>query len=192
MKEILGRMPNWKSPGPDLVRGLWLKNFSSLHGTVRSQLKKCLDSGFVPSWWTNGRTALSQKDKSKGNITSNHRPPITCLLLVWKLLSGVIADQVYGHLYQQKFLPEGQEECRKKSRGTNELFYVDRAVIREVKSRKNNLAMAWIEYKKAYGMVPHSWIKECLNLFGVAENITSLLVNSMEKWSVMLYAGNSE
>ena len=51
--------------------------------------------------------------------------------------------------------------------------------------------MAWIDYKKAY-MVPHSWIIECLDLFGVAENIKSLLVNSMEKWKVMLYSGNSE
>ena len=30
------------------------------------------------------------------------------------------------------------------------------------------------------------------NLFGVAENIKSLLVNSMEKWKVMLCSGNSE
>ena len=35
-------------------------------------------------------------------------------------------------------------------------------------------------------MAPHSWIKECLNLFGVAENIKTLSVNSMEKWREML------
>ena len=52
--------------------------------------------------------------------------------------------------------------------------------------------MAWIDYKKAYNMVPHSWIIECLDLFGVAENIKSLLVNSMENWTVMLCSGNSE
>ena len=51
--------------------------------------------------------------------------------------------------------------------------------------------MTWIDYKKAY-MVPHLWIIECLDLFGVAENIKSLLVNSMEKWKVMLCSGNSE
>ena len=179
-------MPNWKSPGPDLVQGFWLKNFSSLYGRVRSQLKECLDSGFVPSWLTKGRTALLQKDKSKGNIASNYRP-ITCLPLTWKLLTGVIEDQVYGHLVEQKFLPEEQKRCRKRSRGTNDLLYIDRAVIREVKSRKKNLTIAWIDYKKAYDMVSHSWIKECLDLFGVAENIKTFL-----KWRVMLCAGNSE
>ena len=89
-------------------------------------------------------------------------------------------------------LPEEQKRCKKRSRGTNDLLHIGRAVIREVKSRKNNLAMAWVDYKKAYDMVPHSWIKECLDLFGVAENIKTLLVNSIEKWRVMLCAGNSE
>ena len=96
-------MPNWKSPGPDLVEGFWLKNFSSLQGRVRSQLKEYLDNGFVPSWLTKGRTALLQKNKSKGNITSNYRPRLP---LMWKLLLGVIADQIYGHLDQQKLIPE--------------------------------------------------------------------------------------
>ena len=141
LKKILGRMPNWKSPGPDLVQGFWLKNFSSLHGRVRAQLKECLDSGFVPSWLTEGRTSLLQKDKSEGNIASNYRP-ITCLPLMWKLLSAVIADQIYGHLDQQKLLPEEQKGCRKRFRGTNDLVYIDRAVIREVNSRKKSLAMA--------------------------------------------------
>ena len=111
---------------------------------------------------------------------------------MWNLLTGVIADQIYAHLDQGKLLPEEQRGYRKGSRGTNDLLYVDRAVIKEVKSRNKNLAMAWIDYKKAYDMVPHSWIIECLDLFGVAENIRNLLVNSMEKWKVMLCSGNSE
>ena len=52
--------------------------------------------------------------------------------------------------------------------------------------------MAWIDYKKVYDMVSHSWIIESLDLFGVAEIINSLLVNSMEEWKVILCSGNSE
>ena len=70
----------------------------------------------VPSWLTKGRTALLQKDKSKGNIASNYRP-IICLPLMWKLLSGVIEDRIYGCLDKQKLLPEEQKGCRKISRG---------------------------------------------------------------------------
>ena len=67
-------------------------------------------------------------------------------------------------------LPGEQKGCRKRSRGNNDLFYIDSAVIREVRSRKKNLAVAWIAHE-AYDMVVHSWIKKCLDLFGVVENI---------------------
>ena len=143
--------------GSRQVQGFWLKNFSSLHGRVRSQLKECLDSDFAPSWLTNGRTALLQKDKSKGSIASNYGPT-TCLPLMRKLMSDVIADQIYRHSNQKKLLPEEQKGRKKRSRATNDLLYIDRdrAVIREVKSRKKNLAMTWIDYRKTYDMMPHS------------------------------------
>ena len=96
-------------------------------------------------------------------------------------MTGVIADQIYAYLDQQKLLPEEQKGCREGSRRNNDLLYIDRAVIKEVNSRNKNLRIAWIDYKKAYDMVPHSWIIECLDLFGLAENIKSLLANSMEK-----------
>ena len=41
-------------------------------------------------------------------------------------------------------------------------------------------------------MLPHSWIIKCFDLLGVADNIKSLLVNSMEKLKVILCSGNSE
>lgn len=31
--------------------------------------------------------------------------------------------------------------------------------------------MAWIDYRKACDMIPHSWILKCLRLFGAAENM---------------------
>ena len=131
-------MPNWKSPGPDLVQGFWLKNFSSLHKRIRLQLKVCSDSSFVPSWFTR-RTSLLQKDKNNDNVARNYRP-ITCLPLRWKLLIGVIA---YVHLDQEKFLPEEQKWCSKGFRETNDLLYIDRAVIKEDKSKNKNLAMGY-------------------------------------------------
>ena len=52
-------------------------------------------------------------------------------------MTGIIADQIDAHLGQEKLLPEEQKECRKGSRGSNDLLNIDRAVIKEVKSRNN-------------------------------------------------------
>ena len=42
------------------------------------------------------------------HTASNYRP-ITCLPLMWELLTGVIADHLYAHLDQEKLLPEEQK-----------------------------------------------------------------------------------
>ena len=52
---------------------------------------------------------------------------------------------------------EEQKGWKKRSRGTNDLLYINRGVFREVS--KKNLAMAEIDYKNAYDIVQHSWIK---------------------------------
>ena len=49
----------------------------------------------MPSWLLKGRIALLQGDKTEGSIASNYRP-ITCFPLMWKLLTGATADQIYG------------------------------------------------------------------------------------------------
>ena len=48
------------------------------------------------------------------------------------------------------------------------------------------MAMAWIDYQKAYDMLPHSWILECLKDLGVNEEIRRLLEETMKSWRVEL------
>ena len=56
--------------------------------------------------------------------------------------------------------------------------------------RKKNLVVAWIDYKKAFDMVPHSWIVECLGMVGVSEQIKLFLSESMKAWRVDLTCNN--
>eukprot|EP00794_Sanderia_malayensis_P014775 gene14775-biopygen11863 len=81
-------MPNWKSPGPDGVQGYWIKNLTALHERIAVQMNDLLVNGKeVPKWLTTGKTALCQKDPSKGSAVDNYRP-ISCLPLMWKLMTG--------------------------------------------------------------------------------------------------------
>ena len=67
----------------------------------------------MPSWLTKGRAALLEKDKSKVNIASIYRA-ITSLPLMWKLLSSVIADQIYGHSDQLEVVTRRTERMEEK------------------------------------------------------------------------------
>ena len=64
-------------------------------------------------------------------------------------------------------------------------------IMRNCKRRKTNLSMGWIDYKKAFDMVPHSWIIECLKIYGAAENIVTLLSNTMNHWKTTLTASGT-
>ena len=128
---------------------------------------------------------LIQKDPAKGTVASNYRP-ITCLPLMWKLLSGIFAGKIYEHLETNDLLPEEQKGCRKRSRGTKDQLLIDKAVLKEAKRCKRNLSMAWVDYRKAYDLIPHSWLLRILDLTKVAGNIGKLIQNSMGMWQTEL------
>ena len=186
------KIPNWKAPGKDGVQGYWIKNLNNLHMRIACQLNKILEGeDNLPTWMTYGRTVLCQKDPAKGNAVENYRP-ITCLPLMWKLLTGMIAEEMYTYLERENILPEEQKGCRRGSRGTKDQLLVDKTVLRDCRRRHTNLAMAWIDYKKAYDFVPHSWISECMEMFGIAENVRNFLQRSMGQWKLSLTSNGED
>lgn len=58
------------------------------------------------------------------------------------------------------------------------------------KRRLTSLEIAWIEYRKAYDMLPHSWILKPMEVVGVAGNVTSLINRSIKKWNTKLKEGS--
>ena len=181
------KMTNWKSPGPDGVQGYWFKRFTSLHNALTAHLQACVTKSEVPEWMTKGKTVLVQKDPDKGKTASNYRP-IACLPLMWKLLTSVIAEKVYSHLAENGILPDEQKGCRRKSRGTKDQLAIDKQLLKHCKKHQRNLAMGWIDYKKAYDMVPHSWLLDAMRMIGVADNIVKQLEKSMPSWKTQLTA----
>ena len=139
----------------------------------------------LPEWMTHGRTVLCQKDPRKGNTADNYRP-ITCLPLMWKLLTGVIAEKMYNYLEQEKILPEEQKGCRRGSRGTKGQLLLDKTVLKDCRERHTNLSMAWINYRKTYDLVPHTWVNEYMEMSGIAENLRTFLQKSMQQWRLSL------
>ena len=132
----LKRIPNWKAPGPDDVSGYRLKNFRALNQRMAEQLQHCINNHQAPEWMITGRTALVQKDKSKGNVASNYRP-ITCLPIMWKLLTGITSER----LEETDTIPHQQKGCRRKCRGTKDTLLIDKMVMMNSKRRKTNLSM---------------------------------------------------
>ena len=139
----------------------------------------------IPLWMTTGRTVLWQKDPQNGNAVENYRP-ITFLQMMWKLMTGIIAENLYKMLEESDILPMEQKGCRRKSTGTKDQLLINKMILNDCRMRHKNLAMAWVDYKKAYDMVPHFWIIECLKMACVPQNITTFLQQSMRSWNTEL------
>ena len=89
-------------------------------------------------------------------------------------------------LDENEMLPEEQKGCKRNSMGTKDQLLVDKTILADCKRRHKNLAMAWVDYKNAYDMVPHSWIIACLRLYRVSDNVVNFKERSMTNWKVQL------
>ena len=67
---------------------------------------------------------------------------------------------------------------------------IDKAITKDARTKCRCLNITWVDYKKAYDMVPHSWILEAIDMMGIADNIRLLIRQSMSYWKTMLSAAN--
>lgn len=155
-------LPNWKSPGPDGLHNFWLKWYSSSHVLLASQFQSSLESGSLPQFLTTGVTHLLHKTGSPAE-PKNYRP-ITCLSTVYKLLTSILRAKINQHIERNSIMSATQNGCRKGSRGTKELLLIDMAISQQVRRSRKDLSTCWIDYKKAYDSVPHTWLMKVLEL----------------------------
>ena len=101
-------------------------------------------------------TRIQIDDQSKDHIdpkgpkkrtAPNNFMPMTCLPIMWKILTVQIREEIYYALTSRRLFPEEQKGYCNGSRGTAEILYIDHHILKRRKTWRKNLAMAWIEYK---------------------------------------------
>ena len=83
---------------------------------------------------------------------------------MWKILTAQIRAGFYNSLMSSGMIPREQKECHEGTRGTGDPQYIDQHILKESKTRRKGVAVTWIDYKKAYDIVPQSWIIDCLKM----------------------------
>ena len=116
---------------------------------MADQLNSCLLTGNVPEWMKTRITVLIDKDPENRAAVGNYRP-IMCLPIMWKTLTEIVLNDLYTFLDKEGLLPEEQKGCKRGSLGTNNQLFIDKMTLKESRTRKKNLAVVRIVYKKAY------------------------------------------
>ena len=122
----------------------------------------------VPEWITKGETTLIQKDPLKGTVPNNYRP-IIYLPMMREIQTAQIRKEIYYSLTSRKLFLGEHKRCCKGSRSTGELLYIDQYILNESKTRRKNLAIVSIDDKKAFDMIPHCWIINCLKMYKISD-----------------------
>ena len=134
------------------------------------------------------KTTLIQKVPLKGTAPTNHRP-IMCQPMMWKILTAQIREQIYYSLISRGIFTDEEKGFRKRTRVTEELLHIDQHILHESKTKRKNLAFAWIDYKKANDMVPQSWIVHCLKMYKILHQIVQFIEKTIQTWRVAFKAG---
>ena len=138
------------------------------------------DTLLTPEWLVEGTTNLLPK-KEETWIPKNYRP-IACLPTTFKILTSAITDRLYNHLEKKSIMTPEQRGGKKDCYGCKDQLMINNAILENCKKKKKNLSTAWIDYKKAFDSVPHSWILACLRMYKINPVLTTFIEASMRQW----------
>lgn len=165
---------NWSAPGSDGLQNYWWKNFRSTYTSLAKMFQEALkDPPMIPESFTLGVTHMIFKGENTSD-PKNYRP-ITCLLTVYKILTGILTSHIWKHVDRYRIMAPEQNGCRKNARGCKEMLNIDYLVTKLAKKKQRNLSVAWIDYRKAFDSIPHSWLLKTLQLYGVSEPVINLI-----------------
>ena len=191
VRKKIKEFSNFKAPGIDKIPNFWLKKMAALHPHYALSFMK-IQKGEEqsPEWLTIGNTSLLPKS-NETQLPNKYRP-ICCLSTTYKWLTGIIADAIYEHLDTGDYLEKEQKGCIRNKLGTKDQLLINKTILEDCKRRQRNLSMAWIDYKKAFDSVPHSWILRCLDLYNINRDIRTFMSNQMEKWKTSITLNHAE
>ena len=89
-------------------------------------------------------------------------------------------------------LPCKQKGCRKRSYGCKYQLLINRIIIENCHKKKQSLSTAWIDYRKAFDGVAHTWILKALDIYKVSPAIINFLKNSMKLWNTKLFLNDTK
>ena len=187
LKEALRKAQKRKSRGIDKVPNFLLNPLNSIDENITNCYNRAItNSETNPQWFTQGITYLLSKSKET-NIPKNYRL-ITCLSTMYKILTSIVTERTYTN----NILPSEQKGCKKGSYYCKYQFLINKMLLENSGTCHRNLSTAWIDYKKAFDSVPHTWILKVLQMYKISPTIINFSTISMKEWKTNLYLNHAQ
>eukprot|EP00794_Sanderia_malayensis_P021445 gene21445-biopygen423 len=183
-KRVLCKLKAFKAPGPDCIRNSIYMQVPAVSNCLREFIVRMLDGeAEIPNWLMTGKTTLIHKG---GETTdpANYRP-IACLNTAYKIMTACLSDVLMRHTRTFGLLPCEQRSMRTGSWGTIECLLLDQTIEATSRSYKRPLSVAWVDFKKAFDLVPHEHLLCMLEAMKAPRVVTNTIRRVMPHWKTV-------
>ena len=111
---------------------------------------------------------------------------------MYEILISILTEYTYSFLIDSGLFPVKQKGFKRRSYGCKDHLLINKIILENCHNRNTNLSIAWIDYKKAFDSIPHSWIAKYLETFKISPVLRNFLSHSMRMWKTTLVLNNGE
>ena len=185
--DIVRVLPSWKAAGCDGIYNFFIKRCSPMHPTLYKLIREtCMGELKGEEWFYKGITYLLPKGTpTKG---SDFRP-ITCMSNLYKLTTKCVTKVIQEMVEHRGLLAENQLGTVRLVQGAKEQAMINIALNKE---NKNSLKTAWIDVKKAFDSVDHSYLIDCIENLNLPCWISEFLKSTIDKWKLSIRYKNEQ
>ena len=175
---------NWSTPGPDLIANFWWKKLTCILKFMTGVFRQIFNVRLIIEQWVcTGRVSLLPKP---GEWSESNQRPITCLNTMYKWITSVLRHFHNVHLKQHGLMQIDQRGAKEKSSGTVSNLLVDDMVLRDARLHHRNVFCYWVDVRKAFDSVSHSWLIKMLLIHRFPTKLVKLFTSIMQNWSVRI------
>jgi len=181
-EKVTRKCKNWRAPGKDGIQGFWLKAFPNMRRLLGIIVWKTMKHPrkMIEPWLVEGRTVLIPKENCTG-LPQQYRP-ITCLNVMYKLLTASMTEILYKHAKEVGAIPYEQRALVRKKRGCLDALHIDAMIAQKSMIERGCMSVGWIDFQKAYDRVPHQWLKDMLEAVKAPRNVVRTVRQVMGMW----------
>ena len=183
--DIIKFLPSWKAAGCDGIFNFFIKKCTSLHSSMYLLTRDtCMGKELNEDWFFKGITYLLPKGIP---MQGSDFRPITCMSNLYKLTTKCVTKVMQLIVERRGLLSENQLGTVRQVQGAKEQAIINLAIN---KASGNNLKTTWIDVKKAFDSVDHSYLIECIKMLNFPPWIYPFLKSTISKWKIDIKLNN--
>ena len=173
--KVLSKLKPDKSPGPDGLHPRFFKEMAKyMNVPLCIIFNLSLSGGVLPAKWKKARVSAIYKKENK-KVASNYRP-VSLTSIICKVMETLIRDHIVEHMKINNLFSDKQYGFIS-GRSTSLQLLTVLDIWTDALERGLTLDIIYMDFRKAFDVVPHRRLVGKLKSYGISKEITNWVVS---------------